>query len=79
MTFKDELDNYYIPGKLYQHHRYGNILKFSKFINSGCEGCKSELGICTGHMLQFINGRKDCPSDNGHRRFIKVKVSNIRW
>lgn len=79
MTFKDELDDYYISGKPYQQHNSKRTLKFSEFIHVGCEGCKSELGICSGYRLQFTNGCIYCPSDSGHRRFIKPKISNIRW
>lgn len=79
MTFEDELNNYYIPGKFYRNFWCGDILEFSNLVYDDCEGCKSELGICTGHMLRFTNGRKYCPSESGHRRFIKAKISNIRW
>ena len=79
MTFKDELDDYYIPGKLYQHHQSKRALEFSNFIYDDCGGCKSELGICTGYRLKFTNGRIYCSSDSGHRRFIKPKTSNTRW
>jgi hypothetical protein len=79
MTYKDELNDYYIVGKPYRHHKTEKILEFFKFVDMDCEGCKSELGICTGYRLKFTNVSIHCPSNNGHRRFIKVKTSNIRW
>ncbi|NOR85090.1 hypothetical protein GQ473_03155 [archaeon] len=78
MTYEDELYNYYIPGKSYKNSNHG-ILEFSCFVyDCYCKGCESELGTCPGYMLKFTNGKKYCPSENGHRRFVKVKTSNIR-
>ena len=44
-----------------------------------CTGCKTTLGICTGHILLFERNYKSCATEYGRRRFAKIEKSNDRW